>query len=47
MRKLFLTGLMVLGLVAACDKDSAWELDQERRIEALQTKTAQDLQMTD
>ena len=43
MRKLFLTGLMVLGLVTACDKDSAWEMDQERRIESLQM-TAQDLQ---
>ena len=40
MRKLLLTGLAVLGIVVACDKDSAWELDQEQRIEALQVKTA-------
>ena len=43
MRKLFLTGLMVLGLITACDKDSAWELSQEQRITELQM-TAVDLQ---
>ena len=43
MKKLFLTLLVVAGLITACDKESAWELSQEQRIEELQMTTV-DLQ---